>query len=241
VEVVVRWAPALMAMVAVSSLLTSPVYAAQVPWGFRAGWSGAHLQGSFGSDLAPDFRHDLTASFYARLGLGSGFGFQPELALVTKGGKGDLRITISGSGGTQAFDYHIDHRITYLEAPLLMRFEVPAWRSVGPYLLAGPSPALRVGDPATRVSFTQASPNTRARPAKATAQIFEDVGTLDDPLRTKAFDLGLVGGAGFSLGRGHARLGIDARYTQGVLDTHPSGHAESRNAAFAITTAIEFR
>lgn len=207
-----------------------------LPWGFHAGWSAAHLGGSFGDDIGPDNRQDFTAGFFGKLGLGSGWSFQPEIAWVSKGGQGDVR----SPGPFGGYEFHLEHRVNYVEVPLLMRFEVPLGTSLEPYLLAGPAPALRAGEGDTRVRVTSSPSYPPDVGTKAQAIIYEDVGTLDGTLRTTSFDLGLVGGIGLWFGRGPVRLGLEARYTQGVLDVHPSDHAEMRNAVLAVTTAIEF-
>src|SRR5262245_3258780 len=112
--------------------------AATVPWGLRVGWSGARLGGDFGESIGPDIHSDFTAGIFARFGLGSALWFQPELGWVTKGGAGDV--------GVPSLLFHLEHRASYLEVPLLMRYEVPTSGAFGPYLLLGPAPAFRIGD-----------------------------------------------------------------------------------------------
>jgi hypothetical protein len=82
------------------------------------------------------------------------------------------------------------------------------------------------------VSF-DASESNGARPARGAAQIFEEVGTFGGRLPVDSFDL-------VRLGRGRVRLGLEGRYTRGVLDVSP-WPSETRNAAFAFTTVVEVR
>ena len=222
-----------LALVLVTSgaLVGGPTQSATFPWGFRVGWSGARLGGDFGKIIGPDIRSDVTASIFARFGLGAALGFQPELGWVTKGGAGDV-------GPPSQDFFHLEHRVNYLEVPLLVRYEIPTRGAFGSYVLLGPAPAFRMGEVDTEESFI--GKTAGVRPAKSSAQIFEDLGT-GTWFRAESFDLGIVGGVGAGFGRGNVRLGIEARYNYGLLDVHPSEHADLRNEVFEVTTAVEFR
>jgi hypothetical protein len=224
----------------VLTAIPSLVLAAGLGWGLRGGWTGSHLEGTFGNEIGPDLRHDVTLGAFARMEVFPGLSFQPELAWVTKGGQGDFRLTVVGGGQTTTIDYHVKSHYTWIEVPLLLHYELPIG-GVNPYLVLGPAPAWSVGDGEAELDDLSIS-STGPRPARSTAQIFEDLGTLDNPkLSTKAVDLGLATGIGVRFGRGPARFSLEARYTHGLLDVHPSDSGEIRNRVFAVTTAVQIR
>jgi hypothetical protein len=106
--------------------------ASSLAWGARAGMSAARLLGAYGGQVGPDYRGDFTGGIYASLRLGSGWVFQPEVASVSKGGSGDLRITVSSGGTTQVYDFHMEHHLDYVEIPLLLRYDVTTGGSWSP-------------------------------------------------------------------------------------------------------------
>jgi hypothetical protein len=196
---------------------------------------------AFGSDLAPDLRHDVTVGAFSRIGLFQGFTFQPEIAWVRKGGRGNLHLLITGMGQTDVIDVKYQERVDWIEAPLLMRWELPV-HGGGPYLILGPTPAWRVGEGKSHIDSWSWTTTGGPSPANVDAEIFEDVGTFDDPtLPSTSFDLGLAGGLGIRIGHGPVRFALEARYTRGLLDVHPSDAMDLKNEVFAVTTAIELR
>lgn len=217
--------------------IPGPSGASPLSWGLRAGMSTARLYGSYGEVVGDHYRDDITAGLYGALRLAGGWSFQPEVAVVSKGGRGDLRFGISSGGTTEVWDAHLEHHLGYLEFPLLLRYDMTTGGFVEPYLVAGPVPAWRIGKGRTEEKI-EISSSPSARPARGAAQIFEGVGTFDPISETDSFDMGLVGGLGVMLGRGQLRLGLEGRYTRGVVDVSP---LSIRNAAFAFTTVIEIR
>jgi hypothetical protein len=241
-----------MRSVALALLLTllavAPAAAGIESWGFRAGWSGARLGGDGGSVIAPDYRSDFTGTWFVTVPLRSGISFQPEVSWVTKGGQDDFRVTTFPSPTEVTYtDLHVEHRLHYLEVPLLIRFELPAVGPLRPFALGGTAPAWLVGEDDSEMAITGSTtgPSKQAAvPSRATrirAQIFEELGTVGQPIPAQTFDFGLVGGLGFWVGEGHVRFGLEGRYTHGLLDMVPGGSFEFENQAFGVTTAIEIR
>ena len=233
---------AVVALIGVFGSLPSPASAGRMGWGLRTGWTGARLvgPGALGGDLAPDLRHTFTVGGFARIDLLPGLGFQPELAWVSKGGQGDFRLVFSGGGQTDVVDAEYEYRVNWIEVPLLVRWDLPV-HALGSYLILGPAPAWRVGDGRSHLESFSMTSTGGPSPTRATAEIFEDVGTFDDlKFPAKSVDLGLAGGLGVRMGHGPLRFALEARYTRGLIDVHP-GELEIKNEVFAVTTAIELR
>lgn len=238
---------AIVAMVAVVCALTagSPVSAGMAAWGMRAGWSAAQLGGDGGDLIAPDSRSDFTMSLFATAGIRPGWSFQPEFCWSSKGGQDDFTITSYPSPTeVTTTEFHVEHRLHYIEVPLLLRFELPVFGAIRPYALGGASPAWLVSEDDSEVEMTGStttSTASAARTARASAIIYEELGPVGRPLPARTFDLGLVGGLGFWIGSGRVRFGLEGRYTYGPMDMVPGGDFEFHNHVFALTTGIEVR
>ena len=232
-----RFLVAIVAIVcALPAWFPAPVSAGLAAWGLRAGWSAAQLGGDGGSAIAPDSRSDFTMSVLGTVPIRPGLSFQPEIGWSSKGGQDDFT--------TGASSFHVEHRLDYIEVPLLLRFDLPVLGKIQPYALGGAAPAWLVGEDDSEISNTESAmtiANQPARPASASANIFEELGTAGSPLPARTFDLGLVGGLGFWIGSGRVRFGFEGRYTYGPLDMVPGGEFEFHNHAFALTTGIEVR
>jgi hypothetical protein len=235
-----------MRSVALAALLTllavAPAAAGIETWGFRAGWSGARLGGDGGSVIAPDYRSDFTATWFVSTRLNPWLAFQPELGWVSKGGQDDFQLFSFPSPTEVTYtDFHVEHRLHYLEVPLLLRFELPAMGPLRPYALAGTAPAWLVGEDDSEMKQTGSSTVPRQTTTRIRAQIFEEIPAGGRPIPAQTFDFGLVGSLGFWVGDGHVRLGLEGRYTHGLLDMVPGGSFEFENQVFGVTTAIEVR
>jgi len=231
-----------LALIALLALLVAgPASAGIASWGFRAGWSGAHLSGDGGSVIAPDVRSDFTGSWFVTTRLGKAIWFQPELSWTSKGGQDDFRTTTFPSPTEATYtDFHVEHRLHYLEVPLLVRFDLPAVGPIQPYAVGGTAPAWLLGEDDSELAITGSATVPR-QATRVRAQIFEELGAVGHPLPARTFDFGLVGGAGFWVGQGRLRFGLEGRYTHGLLDMVPGGDFEFTNRAFGVTTAIEVR
>ena len=205
-------------------------------FGFRAGLSTTRLSGDLGESIGGDYRNGFTAAAYWRIRLGRLLSFAPEIGWVARGGDGSIQVMTSGQS-TQVYGFTLKNRLLYFEFPMLVRLDLPAARSIRPYLVGGPAPALRAGSKQVTEATVTTVPGATV-PQLQYAFIDESVGTLGGQ-RVERFDLGLVGGAGATLGGGRARLVIEGRYTHGLLDVMEGG-AESRNGGFAAALGVEF-
>ena len=115
---------------------------------------------------------------------GSGFGIEPELLYSMQGAK---------TSGEEA-----SLELSYLQIPVLFRYDFPTTSKARPFVVAGPSIGIKIG---CNVSGQGVS---------------VDCDTVN--LQTTGFDLGgtLGAGVGFKLGKQTASLG--ARYTIGTND-----------------------
>lgn len=219
---------------ALAAAFAAPVSAGLGAWGARAGWSGAQLGGDGGDAVAPDTRSDFTLGLFGTVPIRPGLWFQPEIGWSSKGGQDDFTIASTS--------FHVEHRLHYIEVPLLVRVDLPLLGAIQPYALGGAAPAWLVGEDDSEISNTGSTmtfTNRPARPASASANIFEELGTAGSPLPAKTFDLGLVGGLGFWIGSGRVRFGLEGRYTYGPLDMVPGGEFEFHNHVFAVTAGVE--
>lgn len=205
-------------------------------YGVRAGVSTSRLLGDFGEAIGGDYRSGIAAGVFWRFRLAHSIAFEPGISWVARGGDGKVQFRTSGPP-TPAFELKIENRLQYLEFPLLVRLDLPATRAIRPYLIGGPAPAVRTGVKQVTESTTYTLPGATI-PQLQYANIFEQVGTLGNQ-RVEKFDLGLVGGAGATLGSGHTRIAIEGRYTHGLLNVVEGG-LESRNSGFAATLGVEF-
>jgi len=222
-------------------LVVAPAAAGIDSWGFRAGWSGARMIGDGGQAIAPNYRSDFTGSWFVTTRLKPWLSFQPEIAWVSKGGQDDFRLTSYPSPTEVTHtDFHTEHRLHYLEVPLLLRFELPAMGPLRPFALTGTAPAWLVGEDDSELKQTGSTTVPR-QATRILAQIFEEIPAAGHPITAQRFDFGLVLGLGFWVGEGHVRLGFEGRGTAGLVDVVPGGSFEFQNQAFGVTTAIEVR
>ena len=229
--------PAITTIVLLAFVSSSPAGAGKLEsFGLRTGLSTSHLAGDFGKSIGGDYRNGFTAAASWRFRLTDRFSFAPEIAWVARGGDGSIRFSMSSGPTTYVFDTSIENRFHYVEFPILVRVDLPAARAIRPYLVAGPAPAVNAGVKQVVETTTHTVPGATT-PQLQYAQIFEQAGTLGNQ-RVEAIDLGVVGGAGVTLGAGRARLGIEGRYTHGLLDVIDGG-VESRNSGFAATLGVE--
>lgn len=159
-------------------------------------------------------RGGAQAAFYAVIPLTGRFSLQPELHYVQKGGKATVTLPIDEEQLALFADDRmtVGLRLSYVELPLLGRFELGSLAGWRPFLVAGPSFALRVG---CKVS-------TEIGPLSLSGSCDDDGALPDeematessDPVRTT--DVGAVGGIGLQgslLGRSFS---AQLRYTQGL-------------------------
>ncbi|HVH54780.1 MAG TPA: porin family protein [Vicinamibacterales bacterium] len=122
--------------------------------------------------------------------------------------------TVKGAS-IDIFDIESDYIVDYVEVPVLAR--VPVRSNV--YVAAGPSIAFRI----------------RARSRTSFDGSTEEVDIADD---VESLDVGIVGAAGFQMGR----WAFDGRYTHGLSDTDAdtSDNVKIRNRVFSVSAGFRF-
>jgi hypothetical protein len=207
-------------------------------YGMRGGVALSRLHGEHSSLVEVRRRTGPAAAWYVRLGAGA-FSLQPEVTWASKGQKYDGDVTLQFGPDPVAdvivFDLDFAVRIDYIAMPLLARWDAPPRWGTRPFLVAGPSVAFRTD---SRLETTEPAPVLFARPGLRFANIFENVGTFDDP-PYRSFDVGLIGGGGFSVGSERLRAALDLRYEYGALSVLPG--ADRHTGAWVISAGIEVR
>jgi hypothetical protein len=126
----------------------------------------------------------------------------------------EVIYTVKGATVTNA-GVEADLIVDYFEVPLLAR--VPVRRSL--YVAVGPSMAFRVR-------------------AKSRTPFGDSIVEIDVKEEVEAFDLGVVGAAGFEFGR----WVVDGRYTHGLsdIDADTTDNVKMRHRVFSLSAGIRF-
>jgi hypothetical protein len=172
-----------------------------------AGVNFAKLSGG-GDDS--DNRTGLVAGIGVIKPLADGWAFQPELTYSMKGAKA---TDVEGD---------ITAKLSYIELPLLLRYEVPAQSAVRPFFHAGPALALKVG-----CSFEVSNGSESA------SQSCDDFGS-----DAKSFDLGLMFGGGLAFKQMQHTFSIGVRYNLGLLDL--ADGSDSKNRVLSVVGTFEW-
>lgn len=162
---------------------------------------------TFTGDGNPDNR----AGFVGGVGLVAPFApdwsFQPELTYSMKGAK-------ASEGGAEA-----TIKLSYIEIPLLLRWDLPASTMAHPFFHAGPAVAFRVGCSAEinsgDVTLSSSCDNAGA-----------DVKTLD---------LGVMFGGGIAFKHMNHTASIGVRYNVGMNDIADGNDQKNRVLSFIAT------
>ena len=204
-------AAATAAVIAVTS--ASPASAQRL--GFTVGATQSDVVTGFdgGATSYPD-RGSLTVGATYRHRLASGVVLQPELLLVQRGWSSDSRPTLS---------------LSYLEAPLLLRFGAlsPRGAWLRPVLTVGAAASLLLRcDLAVGLGAVQTA--GRGCGQRIVQPFVEDY-------RVGRFDAGLLAGLGLE-GRlpGGTVIGLEGRYEYGLTDIRPGSAGTSRNGTFFV-------
>ncbi|HEY2954505.1 MAG TPA: porin family protein [Candidatus Eisenbacteria bacterium] len=201
--------------------------AALAGYGFRSGTAIARFHGEYGDLIDSESRVGFTGGLVARFKLSPLLSVQPEIGWVSKGDEGDLP------------GLHYEHRLDYLEIPVLLRLGLPTGPSVEPFLLAGPGLGIRTGSGVKLESRT--SPSAPAATGVQPAIIYERVGTFDGP-RFRSQEWSAIGGAGLALGRGPLRIVLDTRYALGLTGIlEGADRSWAHNRAWITTLGFELR
>ncbi|MBV9494091.1 MAG: PorT family protein [Acidobacteria bacterium] len=130
---------------------------------------------------------------------------QPELTYSMKGAKG------SGDGAT------ITLKLSYLELPLLVRYDLPTQSGVHPFLLAGPALALKL---TCDIEGTDGTITVSG----SCGNVSGDVESED----AKTFDFGAMFGGGLAFKHLDHLFTLGLRYNLGLVDVTDNGGVKNR-------------
>lgn len=129
--------------------------------------------------------------------IGTSLAFQPELLYSGKG------------TAIEEFGISFDLKLTYLEIPVLIKYNIPTTSTVTPSLYAGPSIGLLLSADLLGVD-------------------------VKDLLGFNSTDIGLTFGGGLGVATGSGKLTFDARYTLGLTDIDDDDLTWKNNALTAM-------
>jgi hypothetical protein len=196
-----------------------------VRFGVKAGVNGANMSGDYltivgdRSDLyetTTQRRARFALGGYAIIGFGQPVFLQTELLYVQKGTEVNVRGLAAGT---------ITLNSTYLEIPILARFEIPvdenvAGPSVLPYLFGGPTVGVKIS-----ADTDIEGPFREIRP-------FEELAS------TTEFGLSL--GAGVEYGLDAGTVTLEARYQRGLTNVVSLDGRTAQHRGILITVGILF-
>jgi len=197
----------------VAAVVLLPASASAQQIGAKAGVNFASLSNT--EDFIPEDgqRIGLAAGLFVTVPATERLSFQIEGLYTEKGVTGSL----------EEFGIPIEGnlRLQYLEVPVLGRadFGTPG-SSSNFYIVAGAAPAFKLD-------------------ARLKLEALGEEETVDLSDDMESFDFGLVGGAGLELGR----LGLEARYTHGLLSISKDDADDEpvKNKVFTVSVSYRFR
>lgn len=139
-----------------------------------------------------------------------GWAFQPELTYSMKGAK-------TGDGTFDA-----TFKISYIEVPLLLRYEMPTQSSMRPFFHAGPALAFKTSCSIEGSDGTQSV----------------SVGCDGGDSKTKTFDVGLMFGGGLAFKQMDHTFSVGLRYNLGLIEI--ADGAESKNRVLSLVGTFEW-
>jgi len=166
-------------------------------------------------EIPIDRRTGFMVGGYALIDFAGPFALHPELLYVQKGAQVETEFSFQGQTETVTSTL----QLSYLELPVLAKFQVPLGGPVSPNVFAGPSVGFNVGS----------SQETETGGQSESADV-EVSGT--------EFGLTLGAGIGFKLGVGTAN--VDVRYNLGLSNLPSEGDASVKNRGIGVTAGLTF-
>jgi hypothetical protein len=164
-----------------------------------------------GVTVSPSTRTAWLVGAFVEIPIAKNIAFQPELMYTEKGADYSALLAVAGVTGSATM------KLSYLDIPLLVRFDIPTTGSVVPYVYAGPN-----------IGFL-----LRAK-VTATGQPHDDV---KSDMNTTEFGIAFGGGVRFG------RVLAEVWYTQGltnVLTDAAAGGSKATNRVFSILGGVRF-
>ena len=187
--------------------------------------AGLNISNFTGKDAKPDYgsiiqKSGFIAGGYVIIPVKDQFSFQPELMISQKGAIYKFVLDNIPSVGTLAFEEIIT--LTYLELPLLARYDVRSRGAAHPNIVFGPSFGIKM----------TARGETRS------------LGVTDSASLTgvKTIDPGVVLGGGVDITSGGSKITFELRYTLGLstIYDHADGNVNIRNSVGSFLLGYQF-
>lgn len=179
-------------------LLALPAAGQDLEVGAEVGVNVSDFDVEADTDVEPSSTTGFRIGAVARLRLGPALGLEGGIHYSEKGAR--IGPVVTAPAGFRGPDvaFNGELRLRYLEAPLLLAFEVPTGGPVTPRLLAGGLVSLEVGCVLARFGASRSC---------------EEVGP-----DTRAATLGAVVGGGLDVALGPGAVTVAARYEHGLTD-----------------------
>jgi len=207
-----------------TALLTvsTPVRAMEIKGGLKA---GLNISSFVGKDAKPEGgsiiqNSGLIAGGYLIIPVKKEFSFQPEFLYSVKGATYKFVLLDLPVIGDMSFEEIV--KLTYIELPLLARYDVPSRGAAKPNILFGPSFGIKIS----------ARTEMRSLGVKESANL----------TGIKTIDPGLVLGGGLDIGTAKGKFTLELRYTMGLstIIEHSEGSANIRNSAGSLLLGYQF-
>jgi hypothetical protein len=166
--------------------------------------------GDDADDADMETRAGYSLGFLGAISLADMFTFRPEFAVTFKGARFDRHTDMYIMDTYYASDVEGYIRLTYVELPLLLQWNMPGDRQVTPLGFLGASLAANI-DARERVEWEYTNPLTGA------TEHDEDENDIDD---ITVVDVGVVGGGGVAIEAGAGALLLEGRFVLGLVDIY---------------------
>ena len=169
-------------------------------------------------------RMGVLGGAYVRVSLTSMFSLQPEVYYMQKGA--DLSF-----GGTGQAVGVLESKLAYVEVPLLLRVNLMSSGSVRPFIVAGPSYAMRM---ACKLTLTGSGLTTPLN-----YECDKIPGTTANSYQADTYEKSDVGGI-IGVGIGTSKFAVQARYAHGftTIATAASNGQKPKTTAMSIVLSI---
>jgi hypothetical protein len=166
-------------------------------------------------EIPIDRRTGFMVGGYALIDLAGPISLQPELLYVQKGAQVESEFSLGGQ--TQTITSTL--KLSYLEVPVLGKFDVPVTGPVSPSLFAGPS-----------IGINLAASQESEAGGQSESQDVDVSGT----------DFGFTVGAGVGVELGVGTANLDVRYQLGLSNLPTEGDASVKNRGIGVTAGLTF-
>ena len=203
-------------------MISLPICARALTGGLKA---GLNITTFTGKDAKPEGgaiiqRSGLIAGGYLIFPVKDHLSFQPEFLISVKGATYKFVILDVPVVGDMSFEEIV--KLTYIELPLLARYDIPSRGAAKPSLLFGPSFGVKLS----------ARAETRSL----------GVSQSGDMPGIKPIDPGLVLGSGLDINTASGKFTLELRYTMGLatIIEHTEGNVNIRNSAGSFMLGYQF-